>query len=204
MSNKQLDSTIEDFISTFEETSRKEIKFILDNNWCEIKDKKIRGSRHDLQVLLIERNLNQAIKLHALCKGDTKHPKVKSVMEMLLKFVKTYEERKELHFKSENWMEYLDIGLTEADIRLEIEFQSEILKNLSEYKEKLRKINFGEDSAVIDIPIYGSIPVPLMMSSIIEERYPEIVEFLAKKREAFYSTPAPKIVKNTTRKKKVD
>lgn len=203
-SNNQLDPTIEDFLSTFEETSKKEIKFVVDNNWSLLEDRKTRISRHDLEVLLVERNVSHAIKLFALCKGDTKHPRIKSIMEVLLKFFKIYEGRKESYLKKENWLEYLDKGLSEVDVRAEIEFQSSILKNIAEYKEKLRKINFGEDSTVIDIPIHANTPIPLMMSDVIEERYPEIKEFIEKKRELLVSSSAklPKDVKKKTTKKK--
>lgn len=201
-----LDPTIEDFLSTFEETSKKEIQFVTDNNWISIPDRKTRESRHDLEVLLVDRNVTQAIKLHALCKGDTKHPRIKSIMEILLKFFKIYEERKDAYFSKEDWMNYLYDGKTEADVRLEIEFQSTILKHVADYKEKLRKINFGEDNIVIDIPIHGNIAIPLMMSDMIEERYPEIKDYLLKKRELFYSPSAelPKEVKKRATRKKKD
>lgn len=208
MSNKQLDPTIEDFLSTFEETSRKEIKYILDpkNDWTKILERGIRESRHDLEVLLVDRNTLTAEKLFTLCKGDTKHPRVKSALDLLIKFFKIYEERKEKYLRDEDWTLYELDGKKDTDIRAEIEFQSEILKNVSKYKEKLRKINFGEDSAVVDIQIFGNISIPLMMSDIIEERYPEIKDFLLKKRESFYSSAAekPKVVNKRAPRTKKD
>ena len=65
----------------------------------------------------------------------------------------------------------------------EIEFQHYVLKDYSAFKEKLRKINFGEDQAIVDIPIHGDTPVPIMMSEVIEERYPEVSELIKNKLE---------------------
>ena len=206
MSTQQLDPTIEDFLSTFEETSKKEVNYIIANDWTTQPDRGIRESRHDLEVLLVERNTSTAEKLFTLCKGDTKHPRVKSALDLLIKFFSIYQERKEKYMRSEDWTLYAIDGKNDSDIRAEIEFQSEILKNISKYKEKLRKINFGEDSAVVDIQIFGNVSIPLMMSDIIEERYPEIKDFLLKKRESFYSSAAekPKVVKKRApRTKKV-
>ena len=63
----------------------------------------------------------------------------------------------------------------------EIEFQSGVLKDLSRFKENLRKINFGEESNDLDIPIHSDKPIPVIMAESVEARYPEIREFINKK-----------------------
>ena len=75
-------------------------------------------------------------------------------------------------------------GLTaEKKQELEIDFQSGVLKDYSKFKQDLRKINFGENVITVDIPIHGDTPIPIIMREMIENRYPEVKEFLQNKKD---------------------
>lgn len=180
-----LDKKIDDHINLVIPPAKKELKFVRDNDWSDIPNLATRESMYKLQSILNERNLNTLIKLYSLAEEELGNPEVRKSIKILIEFFYILEKRYMTVDKKFDWTKFdqTEKGF-EKRMELEIEFQSNVLKDLSNFKERLRKINFGEESSDLDIPIHSDKPIPLTMSRAIEERYPEIRDFINKKLEA--------------------
>lgn len=200
---EQLSDDIQDFIDSVSITSNKEALYIKKNNWADIVDFKAREEEFDLQNLLCERNLLHATNLYKISKADLKHPAVKAMLDSLIATFHVHGARISKYILESDWSEQLTEGGSRASMKSEIEFQSEINRNLAKFKADVRKLNYSEESQSIDIPIFGNIPIPMMMHSILESRFPEIVEMLNKKREKFYAEIPPKVEVVKPKAKKV-
>lgn len=189
--NQELDSTVLDHINLITGPAKKELKYMKDHDWSEVKNIKRRKNMYDLQHILVDRNINALIKLHNLASDNLGHPQVKSTIKLLLPFFHLLEKRYETVDKLFDWTKFVEEDFVKDEDSKgrsieslqseEIEFQSGVLKDLSTFKERLRKINFGEDSKVVTIPIFGDTPIPIVMSAAIENRYPEVKELVDKK-----------------------
>lgn len=179
-----LDKKIEDHLDLTLPAAKKEIKFIKEHDWSKIPRLEKRESKYILQNILNDRNINALVKLHSLAKEDLGHPKVKDAVGIFLEFYKVLDERYAYVDKRFDWTKFdQEDENVEAKMEAEMKFQSEVLKNLTSFKERLRKINFGQETSTLDIPIYADKPIPLTMSQSLEERYPEIREHIDKIKE---------------------
>jgi len=187
-----LDKKIIDNIELIHPVAVKELKFIQEHDWSEIDNLKKRESAYKLQHILNSRNLSALEKLYKLASEDLGHPKVRATIDLLVGFYILLEERYINMDKKFDWTMFTDedipvdkdgnkVKSVEKKQEEEIAFQSGVLDDYSTFKESLRKINFGNDQALVDIPIFGDAPIPLLMSEIIEERYPEVTELMRKK-----------------------
>lgn len=188
---EQLNEDIQDFIDSISITSQKEAIYIKKNNWADIEDFKARQEEFDLQNLLVERNLIHAASLYKLAKADLKHPAVKAMLDSLIATFHIHGGRISKYIVESDWSEQLLEGGSRASMKSEIEFQSEINKDLAKFKSDVRKINYSDESQSVDIQTFGNVVVPLMMSDRMEERYSEITEMLEKKRAKFYAENPP-------------
>ncbi len=198
----KLPPKIKDLIDLIEGPAKKEIKFIEDHDWSEISNIDKRESQFDLQNLISERNLKALIKLYNLAEEDLGHPTVRATIKLLMRFYTIMDERYSVLGNKYDWTSY-DISEkgVEEKMEKEIKFQSGVLKNVQVYRESLRKINFGDETKEINLQIYGDIPIPFMMAAAIEESFPEVVEFLEKKRAEEGLEPKPKKKRKYTKKK---
>jgi len=191
---EQLNDDILDFIESISITAKKEAAYIKKTNWADITDPKYRSEEFDLQNLLVDRNLSHAASLFKLAKADLKHSAVKTMLDELIATFRVHGDRISKYIMESDWTEQLTEGASRGAMKLEIEFQSEMNKNLAKFKADVRKINYSDESQSVDIQIYGDIIIPLLMLESIEQRYPEIAEFLEKKREKFYKENPKQVV----------
>jgi hypothetical protein len=182
----ELNEDITDFIESISITSKKEALYIKKNNWADVKEAKFRADEFDLQNLLVERSLLHASSLFKLAKSDLRHPAVKKMLDELIDVFKIHGDRISKYILASDWTEQITEGVSRSDVKAEIQFQSEANKNLAKFKADVRKLNYSEESQHIDIPIFGDQKIPLLMNSILENRFPEITEMLKVKREKYY------------------
>lgn len=199
---EQLSEDIQDFIDSISITSNKEAIYIKKNNWAEIEDFKAREDEFDLQNLLVLRSLEHASSLYKLAKADLKHPAVKAMLDSLIATFHIHGDRISKYILESDWSEQLTDGGSRAAMKSEIEFQSEINRNLAKFKADVRKINYSDESQSVDIQTFGNVVVPLMMANRMEERYSEITEMLEKKRAKFYAENPPTKEEPLTEEKK--
>lgn len=180
----ELDLAVQDFIDAVSTTVDKELRYVKENDWTTEEKFKPRKSLHDLQYLLTKNNLANAEKLFKLCDSDISHKKVKAMMKKLMSFQSIYKERASKYNKSQDWSSYIDDeNKTKNDMEEEIQFQSEINKNVTEFGGKSRKINDGDSIVSINLPIYNNEPVPFMMKDAIEQRFPEVKKYIENKQK---------------------
>lgn len=174
---KELDKKIQDHLDLTVPAAKKEINFIENLDWSKIPNLEKREKKYNVQNILNDRNINALVKLHAIAKEDLNHPVVKDSIKLFLKFYYILQDRYESVDKRFDWTKFdQDDENVEAKQEAEMVFQAEVLKNLTIYRERLRKINFGEEDTGLDVPIHGDKPIPIAMKYIIEQRYPEIRE----------------------------
>jgi len=199
---EQLNEDILDLIESLEITTKKEAKYIEDNDWTIITDAKFKEDEFDLQNTLVLNAVGHAENLFKLAKADLKHPTVKSALDLLLSSVPRHTARISKYISESD---YLNSDRDKASMKHEMEFQSVINKSATGIKSKVRKINYTEEAHSLDIQLFNNTPVPLLMFEAFLERYPEIEEYLRVKREKFYgegNVPTPEVKKPTPRKKK--
>lgn len=176
---KDLDKKIQDLLDLTLPAAKKELNFIQNHDWSLIEKLERRELKYNIQHILNDRNINVLVKLYSLAKEDLYHPKVKNAIEIFLKFYFVLDERYAVVDKKFDWTKFdQDDDDVEVKMESEMKFQTEVLKSLTTFRERLRKINFGEQSTALDIPIYSDKPVPLSLKSSIETRYPEVRELI--------------------------
>lgn len=181
---EKLDSKVQDHLDLHVKPAKKALKYIEDTDWTNISDVAQREDEYDIQHLLTNKNIKSGIELYNLSKEEVSHPTVTSNMKLFLEFFHILEKRFEDMEKRYDWTTIFKGEEDEhGKKRKEIEFQTKVLSNLDGFKQALRKINFGDDSNGVNIPIYNDTPVPFMMASQVEEVFPEVIEYMEKRKK---------------------
>lgn len=173
-----LKSDVKDLVDMLKPTLKKELDFIKSNDWTSGRSRGKRIKMENLHSLITDRAVKNAEKLYKQAEGFTDHKSVSNVLEMCIEMYDIYEDRYNKYTSKEDWTKYLDKGKKEEDVEEEIEFQSDIRKNLTSMKSHLRKINFGNESNNINLSLFNDRVVSIAMRDTIEERYPEIKEYI--------------------------
>jgi hypothetical protein len=176
-----LDKALE-FISNNGTFISDQLDYICSFNWADISRRKDRIGECSLQTKIINTAL---VQLGTVVKeaGDDRQGN-----EIVTNFCKDIEETTVLHisrcreyFDSEigNWKEYPDFD-EKAD---ELEFQNSVIKDMLDLKNKLAKLNLNGDNKEVEISIYGNTIISLSMRAQTEERFPEIIDYLDRRKE---------------------
>jgi hypothetical protein len=182
--SRALDKKIQDLLDLTLPAAKKELNFIKGQNWSVIDNLEKREIKYNIQHKLNDRNLNVLIKLYHLSIEDLYHPDVKKAIKIFLEFYYLLDERYAVVDKKYDWTKFdQEEKNVEAKMEAELSFQTEVLKNLTTFRERLRKINFGEESTALDIPIHSDKPVPITMCDSIEARYPEVREHIESRKK---------------------
>lgn len=174
---KKLSTTITDFLEPLEASMNKEITFIRNNDWTDVEDRKKRETQLKLHAKLTDRGLKHAEKLQNLAEEDLDHPRLKKVFKTYFEMFEIFEKRYYLYTENEDWTKYLEKNLSEAEMKQELQLQSEALKHITTFKETARKINIDNNKKTINLPILNNQPIPLVMREVVEQRYPEIKNY---------------------------
>ena len=177
--NEEINVSVESFLDTIEKTINNELKFVKSNDWTKKATIKERNDLHDLQFLLTDRSVKHANKLYSLSvqAGNDDSKKVKDMLKLLLTFYKLYEERYDYYTNKQDYNKILDDVETEKiNIKAEIEFQSDLVKNLTSFKETVRKIDINGESTKNQIQVFNDIPIPFLMKKAVINRYSSIGE----------------------------
>lgn len=199
---EQLNDDILDLIDSVEITTKKELKYIQENDWTLIKEAKFKEDEFDLQNTLVLNAVGHATNLFILAKSDLRHPKVKETLDSLLKSIPLHTGRVSKYISESD---YLNSDLDKGAMKAEMEFQSVINKSATGIKSKVRKLNYTEDSNSLDIQTFNNTPIPLLMFDTFLNRYPEIEAYIdARRKKAYEENTTPKVAekKPTVRKKK--
>ena len=182
---RALDKKIQDLLDLTLPAAKKELNFVKSVDWTDIDNLERREMKYNLQHKLNDRNLNVLVKLYHLAIEDLYHPDVKKAIKIFIEFYYILDKRYAVMDKKYDWTKFdQEAKDAESKMAAELSFQTEVLKNLTTFRERLRKINFGEESTALDIPIHSDKPVPITMSDSIEARYPEVREHIdARKQE---------------------
>lgn len=181
---RPLDSKIQDLLDLILPAAKKELNFIKNVDWSVIDNLDKREIKYNIQHKLNDRNIKALLKLYNLAIDDLGHPSVRSAVKIFLEFYYILEQRYSVVDEKYDWTKFdQEEKNVEAKMEAEISFQTEVLKNLTAFREMLRKINFGDESTSLDIPIHSDKPVPITMRESIEKRYPEVREFIESRKK---------------------
>lgn len=179
-----LDQDVADYISLVNKSVQKEKVFITQKDWSIEETLEGRIKLHDIQRLLIDRNINHATKLYDLAstRDCLAHKDVKDMIKSLLEFFYIYESRYDVYVESQDWSSYLEDGETSIkNPEKEIQFSSEVAKWVSNYQSKVRKIHDSEDGSRVLISTQKDTPVPFLMRRTIEEKYDSVADLMKDK-----------------------
>lgn len=177
-----LDPAVDGFIKRILPPAKKELKYIKDEDWSEIKNIKTRKNNYDVHHVITDRNIKYAIKLYKMAGEDVEKPRVKTTLDFLIGFFNILDER---YSQMVEKFDYTALNLEEEEetnkMKFEVEFQSTVLNHINSMEASLRTINFGGESDELHIEFHGKQPIPFMMSETMEKKYPDIKKFLEKK-----------------------
>jgi hypothetical protein len=180
----ELNSDIVDYIDSIEITTKKETKYIKDNNWTLIELASQREEEFNLHNLLVSRAITHAESLHKIAKEDVANPIVKKMFTALLESFHLHIDRAQNYISSSDWSNYLEKGLSRSDMKGELTFQSDIMKLITELKNKVRKLNIFNEGKTLDLKFHADgIASLIMYNEVLLERHPEIEDYLKKRRE---------------------
>jgi hypothetical protein len=180
---EELNEDVLDFIESISITTKKETNYLQEVNWVGVANFDDKESEYKLQSLLVQRSVKHAEDFYKLAKADLKHPQVKATLDMLLEPFKITSERVASYLAATDWTKFVDEGKSKELMKREIEFQSDISKDVTKWKSEVRKINYSEDSHTLDIQTFNDTKIPLLMMDIFIERYPEIKDYLKNKNK---------------------
>lgn len=100
-------------------------------------------------------------------------PYVITFMELMNLPVKLYLKRCNTYFKRVDWTKIKD-----NDMKItEMNFQTVIMTDYNRIKDKLQALNLDDSVVALDLPIHSDKKIPFLMSSLVEEKFPQINEF---------------------------
>lgn len=181
---KTLDSSVNYLVETLESSLGPELKAIEEKDWSSMEGDKMRKTQK-IHKILTERNISHGEKLFkdAAESGDLHNPRVKSILESIVKLVHIYSLRYESFYSRNDWNKYLeDDGLDPGiDVEAELSYQSQLLDTMIEFKQKISKFDLSSTKEKIAIPTHGKTTVPFIMREAVYARYPEVKEFMDRK-----------------------
>lgn len=182
MKNEEdLSTEVESLINTLKKVVDKEITFIkgAENDWSLIKDFQSRDSTHNLHKLLTKRNVDYCKALFTLAtkNGDIDKKPVIAMLNKLSEFFEIYEKRFDFYVSKSDFskmMSEMKDSKKSKDIKDELEFQSDITKNVAEMRNIMTQISRLQDKTKVVISVYNDIPLPFFMQENIERIFPEV------------------------------
>lgn len=181
----ELNPDIVDYIDSIEITTKKESKYIKDNDWTLIELASQREEEFNLHNLLVSRAITHAESLHKIAKEDVENPIVKKMFTALLESFHLHIDRSQNYISSSDWSNYLEKGLSRSDMKSELTFQSDIMKLITELKNKVRKLNIFNEGKSIDVRFHSDgIASLIMYNEVMINRYPEIQDYIDKRRNS--------------------
>lgn len=184
----ELTTEVQSLIDTLDKVVYKELTFIKDpeNDWTKMKDFNARKSTHDLHKLLTQRNVNYCKNLFILASknDDIEEREVKVMLDKLGEFFSEYESKFDYYISKTDlgdMMANIKNSNKAAAIKDELEFQSDITKNVADMRNVMMQISRLQDKTKVVIPIFNDRPVPFFMKEVMENRYPEIKVALEEK-----------------------
>lgn len=163
-------------------------EYLRDKDWTLILGRKKRKDEHKLHIKILS-SITDKMDYVLIEAGEewSENKEISKFITKLSKQVENYIERANRYFIAEKWQDYgtekhameeEDVADEKAD---EIDFQSDILKSLIEYKKKLSKLSVSKEVKEVLFGTYGNQVMPLILRGKIEERNPKIAEYYNKR-----------------------
>jgi len=182
----EVKTEIDSFISRVLPGAKKELKFIRDNNWLEVKNIKGRTDSYALQRVLNNRAIDNMSKLYKMAEKteDLNNTRVKNSLKLLRTFFTILDERYSVYSEDVSWMELVEENLTDKQAKAvlkkqeeEVKLRSLVLEDINKAEHTLREINDGEEDDSVVISLHGNEPIPFMMQDLARRKWPRIIEF---------------------------
>lgn len=183
------DYTVTEVINRFKSTLEQEIGIIKDkdNNWTNkatIYDKEI---YYDLEHLIISNIVNSAKDLYASLggRGKDEAPVGHKWLSKLVNAVNFHTKRVDSFLRKENQLTTKIEKDNIEDFKKTIGFRNKVKNNQTTIKKNIKGISSGDD-VIPESPIRlhkKTEFIPLSCRFVVENKYPEIVNIINKKRE---------------------
>jgi ElaB/YqjD/DUF883 family membrane-anchored ribosome-binding protein len=168
-----------EFIKEHEPVIKDTTKYLKDVDWTNILERKDRINEHKLHLKLVN-SLTDKLEHVVTEAGEDnlkKDVKIKNFVESVIKEVKNYTKRTSDYFRKERWQDYPD----QEDKSAELDFQDTILKEMLKIKKRVSSLKLDEEKKEIYVKVYADAILSLPMRQVIEERYPNVKEYMEKK-----------------------
>ncbi len=183
---KAEDYTVSEVIGKFKATLDQEIDVIKDNDWSSKDTFSERKGFYDLEFLIVSNKIDMAKELYISLGGKSKEeaPVGHKWLEKLLSAFEIYNKRVESFLRKES---SAPTKIDPNDLKSysdAIGFRNEVATDLAKMKKSVKGISTGElELPDVPIKLHAKTPVAsLAMAHIVEAKYPEIVEYMAKKK----------------------
>lgn len=167
------------FIEEHGEIIKDQSNYLKDNDWTVMPARKDRKDEHDLHLKIVRSFLNK-IKYVEEESGEDfyKDRKTVNFAKRLKKEIENYIDRCNLYFKKEKWTNYED-----SDAKTEeMDFQNTVLDSLIKRKEEISKVSLDNKGKDVKIETWGDSELPICLRELVEERYPDVKDFIENRR----------------------
>lgn len=187
---EELHPETEGLLVTLEKVIDKELAFVTnpENDWTKVENFSRKEDTHKLHLLLTKRSVDYADKLLGIAStnGDSEKRVVKDMLKKLTKFFTVYDNNYFKYVEDQDWTAMLANEVSkkkgESTASQELEFQSDLTKNLASMRAVILKIAKLEDKSYIKIPIFNDRPAPFLMDEAFEEKFSELRDVMEERR----------------------
>lgn len=185
MYTEELPEAVVNELETLTEATNNELTFIKSKNWINDPDRSSRIKKCALHTKFTGNAVENATKFYTVAKDYIHEEAVRSLFLTFIEFVDIFSKNFEKYKKIQVWTTYPD-ELEEELLAIEAEatFQSDTLKQVQTFKNKIKKIDVSDANSKlnkINLPIFQDTPLGIMFIDQVYERYPITREAVNKK-----------------------
>jgi len=183
----ELDIGVKYLVERLEASIGPELKRIEDKDWSVLEGDKLK-TLHNVQKNCTQRNIDHATKLYIEAEKAESlyHPQVKAFFQKVIRLVEIYEQRYGVFYDRNDWGKYMDSDEDgELDDKEEAFYQSSLMNNLIDFRQKTLKFDLTNTKEKIHVPSFSKTPIPYGMKDAVLAKYPEVKEFLDRRIEEY-------------------
>jgi hypothetical protein len=179
---EQQQDNLDNLVSAFNATVKKEWEFIQTYSWNDKDDFKKRSEGFDLHYMIVSGRVVNAEKImkKAVSEGKGGRPDIGKILKEARRFFAKYKEDCEKYTSQSDFVALVESG---ENISLEIKFQSDISSKLIALEQRMNNIGDSTKASKVNVSLHGDVLIPILLSDVAENEYPEILDFLNERKE---------------------
>lgn len=181
--------TVSEVLNKFRNTLDQEVAVLTnkDNNWVKKEALADKMAYYDIEFLLVGNHVNSAKELYLSLDGKnpSEAPVGHKFLNKLMDSFVLHNNRVDEFIKKENKVSTTLDSKNLETYKNALTFRNTVISNLNKMKKVIKGISSGElDMPEVPIKLHAKTPVvPLSLKYIVEQKYPEMNDYVAKKKD---------------------